>query len=78
MQGLLEQLTIKPVQVTALKPDTEPEALDWLEAFSTFDDGDKRGDVIVVAAGGDYDKPRPAGIVQTDALSAVRSKVSHN
>ena len=28
----------------------------------------KRGDVITVAASGDYGKPRPAVIVQTDAL----------
>ena len=28
----------------------------------------KRGDVVVVAATGDYGKPRPAVIVQTDAF----------
>jgi len=28
----------------------------------------KRGDVVAVAAAGDYGKPRPAVIVQTDAL----------
>lgn len=28
----------------------------------------RRGDVIVVAASGDYGKPRPAVIVQTDAF----------
>ena len=28
----------------------------------------KRGDVVVVAAAGDYGKPRPAVIVQTDAF----------
>lgn len=28
----------------------------------------KRGDVIIVAAAGDYGKPRPAVVVQTDAL----------
>jgi mRNA interferase MazF len=28
----------------------------------------KRGDVVTVAIGGDYGKPRPAVIVQTDAL----------
>lgn len=28
----------------------------------------KRGDVVTVAATGDYGKPRPAVIVQTDAL----------
>jgi mRNA interferase MazF len=28
----------------------------------------KRGDVVIVAAAGDYGKPRPAVIVQTDAL----------
>lgn len=28
----------------------------------------KRGDVVIVAATGDYGKPRPAVVVQTDAL----------
>jgi mRNA interferase MazF len=28
----------------------------------------RRGDVVIVAAAGDYGKPRPAVIVQTDAL----------
>ena len=28
----------------------------------------QRGDVVVVAAAGDYGKPRPAIVVQTDAL----------
>ena len=28
----------------------------------------KRGDVVIVAAAGDYSKPRPAVIVQTDAF----------
>jgi mRNA interferase MazF len=28
----------------------------------------RRGDVVIVAAGGDYGKPRPAVIVQTDAF----------
>jgi mRNA interferase MazF len=28
----------------------------------------KRGDVVIVAATGDYGKPRPAVIVQTDAF----------
>ena len=28
----------------------------------------QRGDVVTVAAAGDYDKPRPAVIVQTDAF----------
>jgi mRNA interferase MazF len=28
----------------------------------------RRGDVVTVAAGGDYGKPRPAVIVQTDAF----------
>jgi mRNA interferase MazF len=30
----------------------------------------KRGDVVTVAAAGDYVKPRPAVIVQTDAFPA--------
>ncbi len=28
----------------------------------------KRGDVVIVAAAGDYGKPRPAVVVQTDAF----------
>jgi mRNA interferase MazF len=35
----------------------------------------KRGDVVTVAASGDYGKPRPAVIVQTDALPAGHSSV---
>ena len=35
----------------------------------------KRGDVVTVAATGDYGKPRPAVIVQTDALSAEHASV---
>jgi mRNA interferase MazF len=35
----------------------------------------KRGDVVTIAAAGDYGKPRPAVIVQTDALPAVHASV---
>jgi mRNA interferase MazF len=35
----------------------------------------KRGDVVVVAAAGDYGKPRPAVIVQTDALPQSHASV---
>lgn len=35
----------------------------------------KRGDVVTVAASGDYGKPRPAVIVQTDALPAEHASV---
>ena len=35
----------------------------------------KRGDVVTVAAAGDYGKPRPAVIVQTDALPAKHASV---
>jgi mRNA interferase MazF len=35
----------------------------------------KRGDVVTVAASGDYGKPRPAVIVQTDALPAAHVSV---
>jgi mRNA interferase MazF len=35
----------------------------------------RRGDVVTVAATGDYGKPRPAVIVQTDALPAVHASV---
>jgi mRNA interferase MazF len=34
-----------------------------------------RGDVVTVAATGDYGKPRPAVIVQTDALPASHASV---
>jgi len=35
----------------------------------------KRGDVVTVAASGDYGKPRPAVIVQTDALPVQHASV---
>lgn len=35
----------------------------------------KRGDVVTVAASGDYGKPHPAVIVQTDALPAAHASV---
>lgn len=35
----------------------------------------KRGDVVTVAAAGDYGKPRPAVIVQTDALPPEHASV---
>jgi len=35
----------------------------------------KRGDVVTVAAFGNYGKPRPAVIVQTDALPAEHASV---
>jgi mRNA interferase MazF len=35
----------------------------------------KRGDVVTVSATGDYGKPRPAVIVQTDALPAAHASV---
>ena len=35
----------------------------------------KRGDLVTVAASGDYGKPRPAVIVQTDALPAGHASV---
>jgi mRNA interferase MazF len=34
-----------------------------------------RGDVVTVAATGDYGKPRPAVVVQTDALPAAHASV---
>jgi len=34
-----------------------------------------RGDVVTVAAAGDYGKPRPAVIVQTDALPETHASV---
>lgn len=35
----------------------------------------KLGDVVIVAAAGDYGKPRPAVIVQTDALPLEHASV---
>ena len=35
----------------------------------------RRGDVVAVAASGDYGKPQPAVIVQTDALPAKHASV---
>ncbi len=35
----------------------------------------RRGDVVTVAAAGDYGKARPAVIVQTDALPAEHASV---
>ena len=35
----------------------------------------KRGDVVIVAAAGDYGKPRPAVIVQTDAFPENHASV---
>ena len=35
----------------------------------------KRGDVVTVAPSGNYGKPRPAVIVQTDALPAKHGSV---
>jgi mRNA interferase MazF len=35
----------------------------------------KRGDVVTIAAAGDYGKPRPAVIVQTDALPTEHASV---
>ncbi|MGH8306085.1 MAG: type II toxin-antitoxin system PemK/MazF family toxin [Steroidobacteraceae bacterium] len=35
----------------------------------------RRGDVVTVAAAGDFGKPRPAVIVQTDALPAEHASV---
>ena len=35
----------------------------------------KRGDVVTVAAVGDYGKPRPAVIVQTDAIPSAHASV---
>jgi len=34
-----------------------------------------RGDVVLVAASGDYGKPRPAVVVQTDALPPAHASV---
>lgn len=33
----------------------------------------KRGDIVTVAAAGDYGKPRPALVIQSDAFDAIPS-----
>ena len=33
----------------------------------------RRGDIVTVSARGDYEKPRPAVVVQSDALNAAES-----
>ncbi len=33
----------------------------------------KRGDIVIISAQGDYGKPRPAVVVQSDALDAADS-----
>lgn len=35
----------------------------------------KRGDIVVVAAAGDYGKPRPAVVIQTDAFPQNHASV---
>ncbi len=35
----------------------------------------RRGDVVIVAAAGDYGKPRPAVVVQTDAFPGTHASV---
>jgi len=35
----------------------------------------RRGDVVIVAAAGDYGKPRPAVVVQTDAFPSDHASV---
>jgi mRNA interferase MazF len=35
----------------------------------------RRGDVVIVAAAGDFGKPRPAVIVQTDAFPTTHSSI---
>lgn len=35
----------------------------------------KRGEIVIVAAAGDYGKPRPAVVVQTDAFPASHASV---
>jgi mRNA interferase MazF len=39
-------------------------------------DGVKRGDVVVVALSGDYGKPRPALVVQSDLFNATHTSVT--
>jgi mRNA interferase MazF len=36
-------------------------------------EGVKRGDLVTIAIGGDYGKPRPALVIQADAFSALPS-----
>jgi len=61
-------------QVAGLNPDREREALQWIETVSELMPM-RRGDVVTVTAAGDYGKPRPAIIVQTDALPENHASV---
>jgi mRNA interferase MazF len=36
-------------------------------------DGVKRGDLVTIAVGGDYGKPRPALVIQADAFAGLTS-----
>ena len=35
----------------------------------------KRGDLVIVAVAGDYDKPRPAVVVQTDLVNDTHASI---
>ena len=53
-------------QVARLAPRSEEDALRWIEAVCELDEPDRRarvrrGDVVIVAATGDYGKPRAVG-----------------
>ena len=61
-------------QVASLDPARERDALQWIETVSEFD-ADASGDLVTVAAAGDYGKPRPAVIVQTDAFPESHASV---
>ena len=51
----------------------EAEALDFIRRRRCVAGRVKRGDIVTVSAPGDYGKPRPAVIVQSDALNAADS-----
>jgi mRNA interferase MazF len=40
------------------------------------DPGFLRGDLVIVVFGGDYGKPRPAVVAQTDAFNATHSSIA--
>ena len=61
-------------QVASLDADHEREALQWMKRSPSLTQM-QRGDVVTVAAAGDYGKPRPAVIVQTDAFPESHASV---
>ena len=61
-------------QVANLDGDRERDTLEWIDRSPSLMQM-QRGDVVIVAAAGDYGKSRPAVIVQTDAFPESHGSV---